>query len=76
MVRKDPDHARSYYEQLALAKGGIKGSRERKEKAITTMLEAGVLVRIELEAPKGRANHFIRVDEVVISSQEKSKYAR
>ena len=76
MVRKDPDHARSYYEQLPIAKGGIKGSRERKEKAITTMLEAGVLVRIELETPKGRANHFIRVDEVVVASQDKSKYAR
>jgi len=74
LVRNDPLHARSYYEQLPLNKGGVKGSRERKERAITSLIEDGSLVRIELEAPKGRANHYLKVDEEVIASIEKGKY--
>jgi len=75
LIRAYPEHARSYYERLPITKGGVKGSDERKERAIDSMLDDGILVRVELENPKGRANHYIKVDEYVLSTREAGKYA-
>ena len=74
LVRRDPGHARSYYEQLSTVQGGVKGSKDRKERAITSLLEEGSLVRVELEKPVRRANHYLRVDEDVWASSEKGRF--
>jgi hypothetical protein len=65
LIRKDPGHSRSHYERMPVAKGGVKASQDRKERAMTSMINDGSVVRVELEAPKGRANHYVRVDEDV-----------
>lgn len=70
LIRRDPGRSRTYYEQLPLASNGVKGSRERKERAVTSLINDGSLVRVELETPRGRANHYLRVDEEVITAIE------
>jgi hypothetical protein len=72
LVRNDPGKSRSYYERLPVAKGGVKASQERKERAVTSLIENGSLVRVELETPRGRANHCLRVDEDVVNAVERS----
>lgn len=67
LVRKDPGHPRSYYERLPVAQGGVRCSQDRKERAVTSLLEDGTLERVELEKPRGRANHYLRVNESVAS---------
>lgn len=71
LIRKHPGHSRSYYERLPMPQGGVKGSQERKERAVTSLLNDGSLIRVELEAPKGRANHYVRVDEDVVNAIDK-----
>jgi len=73
LVRRDPGKSRSHYERLPSAQGGVKGSQERKERAVASLLESGCLVRVELEKPVGRANHYLRVDEDTINSITKEK---
>ncbi len=75
LVRRDPGHSRSHYERLPVAQGGVKASQERKERAVTSLLNDGSLERVELENPKGRANHYLRVNEDVAAAHEKSRYA-
>ncbi len=75
LVRSHPDHSRSYYERMSASQGGVKGSQERKERAFTSMLDDGILERIELENPRGRSNHIIRVNETVVTSHGLGKYA-
>lgn len=74
LVRRDPGKSRSHYERLPSAQGGVKGSQERKERAMASLLESGCLVRVELEKPVGRANHYLRVDEDTINSITKEKF--
>lgn len=74
LVRRDPGHARSYYEQLPQARGGAKGSQPRKERAVESMLNDGSLERVELEQPRGRANHYLRVNEDVVAAIEKGRF--
>lgn len=74
LIRKDPGKSRSHYERLPVAQGGVKASQERKERAMTSMLNDGSIVRVELENPKGRANHYIRVDEDVVNAIEKGRF--
>ena len=38
-------------------------------------LADGVLVRVELEKPKGRANHYLKIDEDVLNANRKDGYA-
>jgi hypothetical protein len=59
---------------LAVAQGGVKCSQERKERAIESLLNDGSLQRIELEVPKGRANHYLIVNEDVINAVERGRY--
>lgn len=75
LIRKDPGKSRSYYERLPVSQGGVKGSQERKERAVTSMINDGSIVRVELEVPKGRANHYLRVDEEVVEAYEKGRYS-
>jgi len=72
LVRRDPGKSRSYYERLPVAQGGVKCSQERKERAVNSLLSDGSFERVELEAPKGRANHYLRVAEEVVSAHETS----
>jgi hypothetical protein len=74
LVRRDPGHARSYYEQLPQARGGARGSQPRKERAVESMLNDGSLERVELEQPRGRANHYLRVNEDVVASLKKGRF--
>jgi hypothetical protein len=74
LIRRSNGHSRSHYERLPIAQGGVKGSQERKERAITSLLNDGSLVRVELEVPKGRANHYVRVDEDVVNAIEKGRF--
>lgn len=75
LIRAHPGHSRSYYEQLPKARGGASGSQARKERAVESMLTDGVLVRVELEKPKGRANHYLKIDEDVLNANRKDGYA-
>jgi hypothetical protein len=74
LVRDDPEHARTYYEQLPKSKGGPHGSQDRKERAMGALITDGSLVTVLLEKPRGRANHYVRVDEEVVASIEKGRY--
>jgi hypothetical protein len=74
LVRRDAGRARSYYEQLPQARGGARGSQPRKERAVESMLNDGSLERVELETPRGRANHYLRVNEDVVESLKKGRF--
>jgi hypothetical protein len=74
LVRRDAGKSRSYYERLPVAQGGVKASQERKERAVTSLLNDGSLERIELEKPQGRANHYLRVNEEVVAAIERGKF--
>lgn len=73
LIRNDPEKSRSYYERMPVVKGGVKASQERKERAITSMIEDGRIERVELDLPRGRANHYLRVNENVCNATE-AKY--
>ena len=74
LVRREPRMSRTHYERLPVAKGGVKASQDRKERAINSLLEDGSLERIELEKPVGRANHYLQVNEEVVQSVQQNKY--
>lgn len=61
LVRAQPGHARSHYERVAPRAGGPEASQERKEAAISALLDSGVLRKVMLERPKGRATHYLAV---------------
>lgn len=75
LIRRDPGKSRSYYERLPPTQGGVKASQERKERVVASLLEEGILARVELAKPVGRANHYIRVVEEVLSAVERGKYS-
>lgn len=57
LVRALPGRAKSFYTQLGMDEGGVKGSQARKEKAIDDLLSSGALRRVQLEKAVGRKNH-------------------
>lgn len=73
LVRRDPGRSRSYYERLSVAQGGVRCSQERKERAVTSLLEDGSLERVMLEKPQGRANHYLRVNEEVVAAVDRGR---
>lgn len=73
LVRRDPGRSRSHYERLTVSAGGVRASQERKERAVTSLLEDGALERVELEKPQGRANHYLRVNEAVAAAVERGR---
>lgn len=74
LVRAQPEHSRSYYERLPVHQGGVKCSQERKERAVTSLINDGILERVNLDKPVKRADHYIRVNETVLASYQKGKY--
>lgn len=75
LIRRDPHKSRSHYERLPVSQGGVKCSQERKERAIDSLLLDGILERVELEKPSGRANHYLSVVEEVLASLPIGKYS-
>jgi hypothetical protein len=75
LVRTQPRKSRSHYERLPVAQGGVKASQERKERAMSSMIDDGVLEVIHLEKAVGRATHYVQVDEAVLSSASGGKYS-
>jgi hypothetical protein len=75
LVRTQPEHSRSYYEQLPKTKGGPRGSQERKERAVASLLADGCLKIVLLDKPRGRSDHYLRVDEEVVAAVNKGRYA-
>ncbi len=61
LVRCDPGKSRSYYERLGSSEGGVRGSQDRKIKAIDHLLNEGMLEIVKLDKPLGRMNHYLRV---------------
>ncbi len=74
LIRNHPNKSRSYYERLPVAQGGVKAAQDRKERVLTTLLADGLVVRVELDKPQGRANHYLTVDEDVVKAHEQTKY--
>jgi hypothetical protein len=54
LVEEDPGRGPSHYVRIPLGLGGLKGSQERKEKALQRLIERGVLVVSPLDEPVGR----------------------
>lgn len=57
LIKAIPGRSKSFYTQLSLEDGGIRGSQERKDKAIEEMINANQIKRILLEKAIGRKNH-------------------
>lgn len=74
LVRQHPEHSRSYYEQLSKTSGGVKGSQERKERAMTSLIGDGCVKIVLLDKPKGRSDHYLRVDDEVVAAVNKGRY--
>jgi hypothetical protein len=71
LIRRDPDKSRTHYERLPVSQGGIKGSQDRKEKAIDQLIRDGILENVDYDKPVGRAKTFIRVVEETRESRGK-----
>ena len=67
LIRANPNRARSYFERLTTAEGGLKCSQERRERLMNSLLADGLVERVELEKPQGRANHYVRLNEALIA---------
>ena len=68
LIRAQPGRARTYYERLPVHQGGVKSSQENKEKAISAMMQEGLVEMVMLARPVGRATHFLRVDEEAVKA--------
>ena len=75
LVRRDGGRATSYYSKLTANEGGLRGGRDRKERALMALINDGSLVRVMLEKPVGQRDHYLRVDEAVVSSIENGRFA-
>jgi len=75
LVRRDGGRATSYYSKLTANEGGLRGGRDRKERAMLALINDGSLVRVMLEKPVGQRDHYLRVDEAVVSSIENGRFA-
>ena len=73
LIRNNEKQSRTFYERLTVAEGGVKGSKERKLQAIDMLLEKGTVEIVELDTPKGRQTHYIRIAEPTPNSDE-NKY--
>lgn len=75
LVRQQPERARTHYERLPKAQGGPGHSQERKERAMTSLINDGCVKIVMLDKPKNRADHYLRVDEEVVAATNKGPYA-
>ncbi len=74
LVRQQPGRSRSHYERLPRTQGGLGHSQERKERAMTSLINDGCLVIELFDKPKGRADHGMRVDEPTVAAVNKGRY--
>jgi len=74
LMKEKIDRSRSFYERLPLNEGGVKGSQERKQRAIDTLLEDGMIEIVELKKPLGRSTNYIRVVDPPPNSDKANKY--
>jgi len=59
LVERDPGRGESHYCRVPLNEGGVKGSQERKERALARLIDSGQLLRVELERPLGRLKRAV-----------------
>ena len=59
LINVRPGMGKSYYTQLPINKGGIKGHYERKEKLLQDMIDSGEVIYKELDKPVGRRTHAV-----------------
>lgn len=71
VIRKIPERSRSFYERLAVNHGGVKGSQERKQKAIDILLDDGAVEVVDLPKPQGRLTSYLRVVEQKVNTDNK-----
>jgi len=74
LVRTQPERSRTYYEQLPKTKGGPRGAQERKERAMASLINDGCIKIVMLDKPKGRSDHYLRVDEEIVAAVNKGRY--
>ena len=67
LIRSNPNRARSHFERLSVSEGGLRCSQERRERLVNSLLADGLVERVELEKPQGRANHYLRLNEELIA---------
>lgn len=70
LVRRDPGRGQSHYCRLPLAQGGLRGSQERKERAMARLLEQGRLRLFELPFKAGRLTHAVYPAASGLASKE------
>lgn len=75
LVRQQPERARTHYERLTKAQGGPGHSQERKERAMTSLINDGCIKIVMLDKPKNRADHYLRVDEEVVAATNAGRYS-
>lgn len=73
-IRRAPGHGTSHYYKTSSAAGGVAGGQEQKQRLVEEMLAEGLLTRVELEKPRGRANHYLRINEELLTQDRKEGY--
>lgn len=74
LIRGDVGKSRSHYERMSMLNGGVKGSQERKERAIDSLITDGLVEKVMLAKPIGRANHQLIVTEAGQADEQLGKY--
>lgn len=74
LMKEKVDRSRSFYERLPVAEGGVKGSQERKQRAINMLLEDGLIEVVDLPRPVGRTTQYIRVVDPPPNIDNANKY--
>jgi hypothetical protein len=74
LMKDKIDRSRSFYERLPLKEGGVKGSFERKQRAIDILLEDGMIEIVDLPKPIGRTTQYLRVVDLPPNSDKANKY--
>ena len=73
-IRRLPEKTRSYYERTAVDVGGVRGSLDKKERVMARLIDDGVVDKLEYTKPRGRATHYLVVNEDVLNSLEKNRF--
>jgi len=68
LVEQDPGRGQTHYCRLPLVEGGLRGSQERKERAMSRLLEQGRLRLVELPSRVGRLTHAVCLPEPELAS--------
>lgn len=57
LVRRSPGYGKSFYTQLKIVKGGVKGSQERKDQVLQDLITEGRVIKQDLEKPRGKQTY-------------------